>query len=226
MKPISKQETCAAAPFQGPPFSLLSADGSGIFLFYGDAALFRLSTLLTAWPLAQGASVLFLDGGNCFDPYPLIDLAKKIGRNPQDFLAHLYVSRAFTCHQMGSLIFNQLRSGLTKYQPRLVVLASPLTTFYDENVPFIEAKHLLIHWITALQQFSADATFIVLSPYPKPSAGRRVFFFSHLSACAKRIFRVTQSKNLSQTLSIFEEKPQSREWEIDLGRTMQGRAQS
>lgn len=221
MKPILIQKQMTAAPFQGPPFSLVSE--GGIFLFYGDQpALSRLSTLLSGWRLNQRESVLFLDGGNCFDPYPLIDLAKEMGRNPHDFLASLYVSRAFTCHQMGSLVFNQLRSGIRAHHPRLVILASPLITFYDESVPFIEAKTLLMHLMTALGQLASDQTFVVLSPYPKPSARRRAFLLSHLKTCANRIFQVKQVEDAAQTLSILEEKPMLPQWQIDLLGSMQG----
>jgi len=183
-------QTATATLFQTLPPSLLSDERGGLFLFYGDPALFALSPLLAAWRLQLGERVLFLDGGNCFSPDPLVRLAKQMGRPPQAFLSSLFVSRAFTCHQMGSLIFNQLKDGLASHHPRLVILANPLKTFYDESVPTIEAKTLLLHLLTALEALVRDRIFVILSPFPRKSAGRRTFFLSHLKERADRIFRV------------------------------------
>ncbi len=213
MRPLLTPDRPEAAPFQGPPLSLISEEGGGISLFYGHPDLFALSSLMAAWRLAQGEAVLFLDGNNRFDPYPLVRLAKERGHNPEAFLSALFVSRAFTCHQMGSLVFQQLQSGLSTHQARLVILADPLATFYDENVPYIEAKNLLMHLLTALQQLAPGRIFVVLAPYPKTSSGRRVFFLSHLKSAAKRIFRVHREAETRRTFSISEEKPGTGTWQ-------------
>ncbi len=213
------------SPFQGPPLSLISDAKGGIFLFYGDAALFGLAPLLAGWRLSQGERVLFLDGDNRFNPYPLVDLAKEIGHDPNTFLSSLFVSRAFTCHQMGSLVLNQLQSGITAHHPRLVILCAPLETFYDESVPLIEAKNLLLHIVTALSQLAPDRIFVILSPFPKKSAGRRTFFLSHLKTTAKRIFRVERPGDASEAaIRITEEKPEARQWvfPIEAPRAAQG----
>ncbi|MFQ5580962.1 MAG: hypothetical protein ACE5FZ_10145 [Nitrospiria bacterium] len=195
------------------PRSLISDVEGGLFLFYGDPSLFALSPLLAGWRLELGERVLFLDGGNCFDPYPLVAWAKRMGRNPQSFLSALFISRAFTCHQMGSLIFNQLKTGIAAHRPRLVILASPLETFYDESVPFIEAKNLLLHLLTALGQMARDRIFVVLSPFPRKMAGRRAFFLSHIKHRADKIFRIDRpAGSLQRAIRITEEKPSSRRW--------------
>lgn len=208
MKSMLKQDVLKAAPFQGPPLSLIP-DTGGVLLFYGDPALFSLSSLLAGWRLDQGERVIFLDGGNCFDPYPLIKLAKEIGRDPQDFLASLFVSRAFTCHQMGSLIFNQLRGGIKEHHPGMIILASPLATFYDESVPYIEAKNLLMHLVAALRQLPEKPLLVILARFPEKSAGRRTFFLSHLKGVADRVFRVKPAEHSIQaSICITEEKPE------------------
>jgi hypothetical protein len=199
------------------PRSLISGAKGGLFLFYGDPALFALSPLLAGWRLELGERVLFLDGCNCFDPYPVVALAKRMGRNPQSFLSSLFISRAFTCHQMGSLIFNQLKTGITAHRPRLVILASPLETFYDESVPFVEAKNLLLHLIAALGQMAQDRIFVILSPFPRKIAGRRAFFLSHIKNRADKIFRIDHQiagpeDSFQTSIRITEEKPTSRTW--------------
>jgi len=214
---ILGSQTLADPLLQGLPRSLISEEKGGLFLLYGDPSLFSLSPLLSAWRLKLGERVLFLDGGNCFDPYSLVALAKRMGRNPQSFLSALFISRAFTCHQMGSLIFNQLKSGIEVHRPRLIILASPLETFYDESVPFIEAKNLLLHLIAALGQMAQDRIFVILSPFPRKMAGRRAFFLSHIKHRADKIFRVDHQivgpeDSLQTSIRITEEKPNSRRW--------------
>ncbi len=204
-------------PFQDPPLSLISDAKSGIFLFYGDPALFGLVPLLAGWRLSRGERVLFLDGDNRFNPYTLVELAKEIGHDPKAFLSFLFISRAFTCHQMGSLVLNQLQSGITAHHPRLVILCAPLETFYDESVPFIEAKNLLLHIVAALKRLAPDRIFVILSPFPQKSAGRRTFFLSHLKTTANRIFRVDRPCDVLQTsIRITEEKPKARHWVFPL----------
>ncbi len=210
---LKKRATAAEAftRFDGPPLSLVSDAAGGLFLFYGDPALFALSPVLAGWRLSLGEPVFFLDGNHCFDPYPLVNLAKTIGQNPKTFLDSLFVSRAFTCHQMGSLVLNQLREAMGSHHPRLVILASPLETFYDESVPLIEARNLLHHLTAALGRLAPGHIFVVLSPFPKKSAGRRAFFLSYLKEKANRIFRVNRKENAS-SLSITEEKPAEQQW--------------
>lgn len=201
------------SPFRNPPLSFISDAKGGIFLFYGNPALFGLAPLLAGWRLSCGERVLFLDGDNRFNPYSLVALAKDTGHDPKAFLVSLFISRAFTCHQMGSLVLNQLQSGITAHLPRLVILCAPLETFYDEAVPFIEAKNLLLHIVTALGRLSPERIFVILSPFPQKSAGRRTFFLSHIKTAAERIFRVDRPSDSPQTpIRITEEKPDTREW--------------
>ncbi len=206
-------ETQKEIHFQGPPFSLISGKDGGVFVFYGDLSLFSLTPLLAAWRLNNHERVLLLDGNNSFSPYPLVQLAKEMGHDPEHFLSSLFVSRAFTCHQMASLVFNQLHREIAQHQPRLVILAGPLETFYDESVPFIEAKNLLLHLVTALGQSVPGHIFVILSPFPKKMAGRRTFFLSHMKKHATRVFRIAPPEVSSQTsIRIIEEKPNAQEW--------------
>ncbi len=79
MDTLSKIET---APFSGPPVSLISGMPGEVILFCGDAALWQISSQMIGWRLSQSERVLFLDGDNCFNPYPITDLAKRIGQEP------------------------------------------------------------------------------------------------------------------------------------------------
>lgn len=179
-----------AAFFSGPPVSLISETGGGFFLFCGDLAAAALPLWMIAWRVLQGERVLFLDGDNRFDLYPIVDLAKRIGHDPKSFLASLFVSRAFTCHQMAVLITNELETGIERHRPRLILLAEPLATFYDEAVPLAEARALLARAVAYLTRVSREGLWVVILTAPPPSSHRRASLFSLISSAADRIFSV------------------------------------
>ena len=47
---------------------------------------------------------IIVDGGNSFDPYLISKLATISKENPREILSRIIISRAFTCHQLASLI--------------------------------------------------------------------------------------------------------------------------
>lgn len=182
--------------FYGPPVSLISPRPGGLYLFFGDPALTLLAPRLIAWRLAQDERVLFLDGDNRFNPYPIVDLAKRLGKEPKDFLSAIFVSRAATCHQMATLITRQLPAAIVRYRCRLAVIASPLQTFYDEAVPFAEAKNLLSRAIPALKEAAREGVWIILLAPLSSRSGRPAAFLPMLKRAADRIFSVSGEEEL------------------------------
>lgn len=180
-----------AALFSGPPVSLISGMPGGVILFCGDAALWTLASEMIGWRLAQSERVLFLDGDNCFNPYPITNLAKRIGHDPRRFLSSIFISRAATCHQMTSLITRQLGAGIARHRPRLVLLAEPLSTFCDEAVSFTERKTLLSRAVNTLVRQAKEGTWIVvLTSPPPPSHKSASLLFSMIRNAADRLFSV------------------------------------
>jgi hypothetical protein len=184
------------ALFSGPPVSLISGIPGGIILFCGDAALWQLSSQMIGWRLAQSERVLFLDGNNCFNPYPITHLAKRIGFDPKLFLSSIFISRAATCHQMTTLITQQLGAGIARHRPRLVLLAEPLATFYDEAVSFTERKTLLSRAVGALvRQPREGAWIVILTSPPPPLSHKSASFLSIVRNAANRLFSVCTNEN-------------------------------
>lgn len=122
--------------------------GRLLFLF-GEGAVPR-ALGLTADVLAGGEPVLLLDGGNCFDVYPIAGAARRQRLIPESLLARLFVSRAFTCHQMTALAREGLGSGLRAYGARKAVVLGLLRTYSNEDVPGYEACALLRGALEAL----------------------------------------------------------------------------
>ena len=52
--------------------------------------------------LCQGRDIYCLDGGSIFDPGRLAGLARTVGLEPGPVLDRVFVSRAYTCHQLAA----------------------------------------------------------------------------------------------------------------------------
>ncbi|NKE70501.1 hypothetical protein [Candidatus Manganitrophus noduliformans] len=198
--------------FSGPPVSLISGMPGGVIFFCGDAALRPLASEMIGWRLAQSERVLFLDGDNCFNPYPITHLAKRIGHDPRLFLSSIFISRAATCHQMTSLITRQLGIGIARHRPRLVLLAEPLATFYDEAVSFTERKTLLSHAVSTLARQAREGTWIVVLTSPPPPSHKSASLLSMVRNASDRLFSVrTDAQSIlirEETLAIGKRPPQ------------------
>jgi hypothetical protein len=121
-------------------WSMEEASG-GLFLLYGHSCVLTLSQRLACRCLQKTESLLVLDGANTFNPYLIAELARKAGREAEDFLRSIRVSRSFTCHQMLSLIL-QVERAVHRWSSPLVLFLGPFTAFYDESVPGYESQKL------------------------------------------------------------------------------------
>jgi len=128
----------------------------------GEGALPRAMSMAAA-ALARGELVLLLDGGNCFDVYPIARAARMHGLAPEPMLKRLFVSRAFTCHQMSALIREKLGPELRRLGAQKVVILGLLYTFCDEDVPEREAHTLLKKTMESLQGISQGGCSILVA---------------------------------------------------------------
>jgi hypothetical protein len=182
--------------FSGPPLSLLSEADRGLFLFEGDPEMTALVPLMAGWRLVLGERVLFLDGDNRFDPYPIVALAKRLGKEPKAFLASILISRAFTCHQMAALILRELPKGIARHRPKLAIVCAPMATFYDEAVPLIETRNLLTRTTEGLERLAKEIQIAILSPDPPVNVGKRARLPALLREKADRIFSVRRTNGI------------------------------
>jgi hypothetical protein len=115
-------------------------------------------SLLTELALRGPMNVL--DGGNHFPVYRLIQLLRLRLPDPMPVAGRVTIRRAFTCHQMTAL----LEATPAHHQP--TVLLDPLSSFYDENVPLYEARHLLetcLRHVNRLRQ-AAGVLAVIIPP--------------------------------------------------------------
>jgi hypothetical protein len=86
---------------------------------------------------------VFVDGGNCSDPYLFASFARQHGMDPKRALRRVATCRAFTMYQLADLISNRLIEAVDENASKLVVIADLLGTFSEPELDWREAGRLL-----------------------------------------------------------------------------------
>ena len=123
--------------------NLWCGQANRLLLLVGPALVLDLGTALAGRAALAGHRVLYLDGANAFDPYIPARMARESGLDPRQVLDRLFVSRAFTCHQLETLMVDRLEAAIRRHRPGLLVISGWGHLFHDENVPLKEAVRLL-----------------------------------------------------------------------------------
>jgi len=97
--------------------------------------------------LGETGSVRVLDAGNCFDAY---FLARKV-RGVPDVLKRISIARAFTCHQVLSLLES------TPADETPFVVLDLLRTFYDEAISLGERRRVLGQCVAQLSRMAGSS---------------------------------------------------------------------
>jgi len=84
-------------------------------------------------------SVVFVDGGNIFDPYLISEAARLFGLDAEETLKNIWVSRAFTAYQLTALITEKLPEILERERPKLVVISNIAALYCDPDIGILEA---------------------------------------------------------------------------------------
>jgi len=132
--------------------------------------------------LAGRGPLRLLDGGNFFD---LRAVARALRRQAPDLsaaLERIQLARAFTCHQMVTLLKE------APAQPVPTLGLDLLSTFYDESVPASESLRLLETCLGHLRRLNQLAP-VAVSARPAPTESRPELLHS-LQAAAGQIWRL------------------------------------
>jgi len=111
------------------------------------------------------SSVVFVDGGNSFDPYLVAEIAHSHGLDSRAALEKIYVSRAFTAYQLSSLILEKLELFLKRKRSKLLVVSDITSLFFDRDIPKTEAKDLFMKVCAKLSEISSRKNLIVVVNY-------------------------------------------------------------
>jgi hypothetical protein len=109
-----------------------------VFALQGKAA-HALSLLLCVRatlpkPLGLDSDILFLDGGNIFDVYRISDHAIRHELDPEETHERIHISRAFTYHQLSTLINNKLPDALKRFNAKLVIISDITLLYCDPDI--------------------------------------------------------------------------------------------
>jgi hypothetical protein len=150
--------------------------------------------------------IVFLDGGNSFDPYLISKLSRHSQIRPEELLSRIYISRAFTCHQMQALVVDRLDAALRKYSTSVVIVSGLLDTFFDEAVPFGEAYGLLKIAAAELVRLAGNGAHILLAcpDTHLPLAARQKAFTGLLKKSSSKVIRC---ENADMESRFILEKP-------------------
>jgi hypothetical protein len=132
--------------------------------------------------LAQHGTIRVIDGGNLFNVLTLNRAIRRKTNHVEEILGHTYISRAFTCFQMESMLHS-----LNDYRCPIFVL-DLLYTFYDESVTDEQSQYLLADAIHHLKQASKTSPVLVCL-FPPTKANKRPFLMEMLLEAANSVWQ-------------------------------------
>jgi hypothetical protein len=110
---------------------------TGHFVFLEGEPSHALSLLLcvrATLPQGLDSDVVFIDAGNLFNTYTISQHIVNLGLESGRVQQRIHLSRAFTHHQVHSLIVEKLTRALDEYGARLAVVSDITALFCDPDV--------------------------------------------------------------------------------------------
>jgi hypothetical protein len=163
----------------------LALSGSSI-LFFGEA-MARLSAYLISRLSLQGKSITLLDAAQSFDPYWVARAGRYGGVPARPLLERIRLSRAFTCHQLVTLV-GDLLSGRKLEEPLFIL--GPCILFYDDQVALKERQILFQQVVQALSLFNQQGPGCFLFQGPISRRAKNQHFGRTLSKSVQWVIQV------------------------------------
>ncbi len=108
------------------------------------------------------APTLYIDGGMAANPYRIAFYARLLHLDACDVLASVSIARAFTLHQLASLIHDHLEPTIQSHQPRTLIIGRFPALYLDPDVPSDEATTLLDSTLETLQRLTTQYRLITV----------------------------------------------------------------
>ena len=135
----------------------------------GDLSASSLSHLLAVraqLPAKRGglgSPVIWLDGGNTFNPYGIAELSRGLGLDLERVLKSIYLSRAFTCYQMSSLVLEKLWDAVERFRSKFVVISDLPFLYIQSDIPRKEAAKAFAPVVEELRTSPKRRNVLILS---------------------------------------------------------------
>lgn len=143
--------------------------------------------LKTAFTFAEHSQLYLLDGSGRTNPFIVgIELSLETD-NPKDIYDRIFHTPVFTCRQMVEAL--QEISSVSKPVGPVFALDF-LSTFYEESVPYHEARTLLEYCINFLRVISRNYPVIISVYIPKNKFPGRKAFFNQLCYAANQVLHL------------------------------------
>ncbi|HEY7911837.1 MAG TPA: hypothetical protein VIG62_07985 [Blastocatellia bacterium] len=144
-----------------------------------------LATYITARAACDRQRVRFVCGDNRFDPYAITRFAKARGARPEAALSSILIARAFTAYQLSELV-NRLDPSTSD----VVVISGPCYTFFDEDVPFIDAARLFYRTLWRIVELASKGMTLLLVQSQILLDTRRAYFLTDLCRACDVVLRL------------------------------------
>jgi hypothetical protein len=211
------------------PFNIPNIDGffpgfaTGDFaILHGLPTVLPLSLLLCVraqLPIQLGGletNVVFVDGGNTFRLYKVSHIGQLHELDPSEVLRRIFISRAFTAHQMTSMILDKLEEVALKYDAKLVIVSDIAGLYLNKDVQAEESREVFSQVAARLSKLAEENSLIVIATY-LPHYRSRLNAFLHAAACARAsvVMSVTKSPRRFGQQLVLEKHPLFRLGQID-----------
>ncbi len=183
-------------------------------VLYGMHTVQSLSMLLTVRAqlpfqlCGLETDVVFIDGGNTFRLYEVARIAQLHQLDPRQVLERIYISRAFTAHQMTSLVLERLKETVERFNSKLVIISDIAGLYLDKDVPNKEAQEILNQLTLYLSQFAGENQLIIIATFRAHHNSKRNRIFSSVIRGRANVVLSVKPSKFGQKL-VLEKHPTS-----------------
>ena len=113
---------------------------------HGASAVAELAAFRAQLPPERGgldSTTIFIDGGNCSDPYLFASLARRYSFDTKRALRRVANCRVFTMYQLANLLSDDVMKMAETYGSKLLVISNLLGTFNEPETSAREVDRLL-----------------------------------------------------------------------------------
>jgi hypothetical protein len=111
-----------------------------------------------------------------------VRLAQVHQLDPREVLNNIYISRAFTAYQAVSLIMEQLKEAIKKYDAKLVIISDNAGFFLGNDISDYEAERIYSQVCIYLSNLARETPTIIVSTYPQHGDTARNRFFQTVTS--------------------------------------------